>query len=105
MWLAEMERWCGRVALVTGASVGIGAAICRQLVAHGMKVVGAARNVDQIKVLTGSHGPSSSFILVIKSLFPLLFIASLDACWCYFYLVLLAPPLPRDTCSLLHQQC
>uniref|UniRef100_A0A3Q1FIG2 Dehydrogenase/reductase SDR family member 11 n=1 Tax=Acanthochromis polyacanthus TaxID=80966 RepID=A0A3Q1FIG2_9TELE len=40
----------GRVALVTGASVGIGAAVAKHLVRCGMKVVGCARNVDQIKV-------------------------------------------------------
>jgi len=45
-----MERWKGRVALVTGASVGIGAAVARVLVQHGMKVVGCARNVDKIEV-------------------------------------------------------
>lgn len=45
-----MERWKGRVALVTGASVGIGAAVARALVQHGMKVVGCARNVDKIEV-------------------------------------------------------
>lgn len=45
-----MERWKGRVALVTGASVGIGAAIARALVQHGMKVVGCARSVDKIEV-------------------------------------------------------
>ncbi|CAL1260834.1 unnamed protein product [Larinioides sclopetarius] len=44
-----MERWGGRIALVTGASVGIGAAICRALVQHGIVVVGCARNVDKIK--------------------------------------------------------
>ncbi|XP_067864286.1 dehydrogenase/reductase SDR family member 11a isoform X4 [Heptranchias perlo] len=47
-----MERWKGRVALVTGASVGIGAAIARALVQHGMKVVGCARNVDKIEDLS-----------------------------------------------------
>ena len=45
-----MERWAGRVALVTGASVGIGAAICRELVKHGMTVIGCARNDKQIEV-------------------------------------------------------
>eukprot|EP00058_Branchiostoma_floridae_P028070 XP_002613561.1 hypothetical protein BRAFLDRAFT_71798 [Branchiostoma floridae] len=44
-----MERWVGRVALVTGASVGIGNAIARALVQHGMKVVGCARDVDKIR--------------------------------------------------------
>uniref|UniRef100_A0A3Q0RFT3 Dehydrogenase/reductase (SDR family) member 11b n=1 Tax=Amphilophus citrinellus TaxID=61819 RepID=A0A3Q0RFT3_AMPCI len=43
-----MERWRGRVALVTGASVGIGAAIA--LVRFGMKVVGCARDVGKIQV-------------------------------------------------------
>lgn len=47
-----MERWRGRVALVTGASVGIGAAVVKELVRHGMKVVGCARDVDKIKKLS-----------------------------------------------------
>ncbi|CAL1260852.1 unnamed protein product [Larinioides sclopetarius] len=47
----QMERWNGRVALVTGASSGIGAALCQTLVQHGMKVVGCSRNVDRIKAL------------------------------------------------------
>uniref|UniRef100_A0A3P8SR75 Dehydrogenase/reductase SDR family member 11 n=1 Tax=Amphiprion percula TaxID=161767 RepID=A0A3P8SR75_AMPPE len=46
-----MDRWRGRVALVTGASVGIGAAVAKELVRCGMKVVGCARNVDKIQEL------------------------------------------------------
>ncbi|XP_036005592.1 dehydrogenase/reductase SDR family member 11 [Fundulus heteroclitus] len=46
-----MDRWKGRVALVTGASVGIGATIAKELVRSGMRVVGCARNVDKIKAL------------------------------------------------------
>ncbi|XP_072173134.1 dehydrogenase/reductase SDR family member 11-like [Diadema setosum] len=46
-----MERWVGKVALVTGASVGIGAATATALVRQGMTVVGCARNMDKIKVI------------------------------------------------------
>ncbi|XP_047235287.1 dehydrogenase/reductase SDR family member 11a isoform X2 [Girardinichthys multiradiatus] len=60
-----MERWKGRVALVTGASVGIGAAVTRALVQQGMRVVGCARNVDKIEKLAAecqSAGYSGTLI-------------------------------------------
>ena len=44
-----MERWAGRVALVTGASSGIGAATAVALAQKGMIVIGVARNKDKIE--------------------------------------------------------
>ncbi|XP_074496646.1 dehydrogenase/reductase SDR family member 11-like isoform X2 [Sebastes fasciatus] len=46
-----MDRWRGRVALVTGASVGIGAVVAEELVRCGMTVVGCARDVQHIQKL------------------------------------------------------
>lgn len=50
---AGMERWRNRLALVTGASGGIGAAVARALVQQGLKVVGCARTVGNIEVRLG----------------------------------------------------
>ncbi|XP_077949732.1 dehydrogenase/reductase SDR family member 11-like isoform X1 [Gasterosteus aculeatus] len=49
-----MDRWggqSGRVALVTGASVGIGASAAEELVRSGMTVVGCARDVEKMQKL------------------------------------------------------
>uniref|UniRef100_A0A5F8H7E0 Dehydrogenase/reductase 11 n=1 Tax=Monodelphis domestica TaxID=13616 RepID=A0A5F8H7E0_MONDO len=46
------RRWRGRLALVTGASAGIGAAVARALVQRGLKVLGCARTVSNIEVPT-----------------------------------------------------
>nr|UFX77190.1 farnesol dehydrogenase [Penaeus monodon] len=61
-----MERWVGRVALVTGASVGIGAAICRSLVGAGMKVVGAARSVEKIQALSNELSGMPGSLTAVK---------------------------------------
>jgi NAD(P)-dependent dehydrogenase (short-subunit alcohol dehydrogenase family) len=45
-----MDRWRGRVALVTGASAGIGLALADALAQHGMKVAACARNIAKIQV-------------------------------------------------------
>jgi len=47
------ERWKGRVAIVTGASAGIGYELSKRLVQLGVVVVGCARNVTTIEVRIG----------------------------------------------------
>ena len=66
--MATME---GRLALVTGASQGIGRAIARQLAKAGATVALAARNADKLETvkaeITAAGGKAESFTLDVSS--------------------------------------
>jgi len=61
-----MERWNGRIALVTGASAGMGAEFCRVLVKHGMKVVGVARNPERIEKIADELKSEKGKLYAVK---------------------------------------
>lgn len=53
-----MDRWLGKVAVVTGASSGIGAATVIDLVNAGLKVVGVARRQELVEGLRAKVKPA-----------------------------------------------
>ncbi|XP_069683455.1 farnesol dehydrogenase-like [Periplaneta americana] len=61
-----MERWSGRVAVVTGASVGIGASIAAELTKKGLKVVGLARRSEKIEELSKTLDSAKGKLYAVK---------------------------------------
>ena len=63
--MSEMKRWQGKVALVTGASSGIGAATVKRLLLAGMKVVGCGRRKERLMALMQEADPSGQNALAL----------------------------------------
>ncbi|XP_049840026.1 dehydrogenase/reductase SDR family member 11-like [Schistocerca gregaria] len=58
-----MAQYKGRVALVTGAGAGIGAAITQALLRHGVNVVGVARRRARVQALALKDAPGKLYAL------------------------------------------
>ena len=56
-----MNRWTGKVAVVTGSSGGIGLAISKALASHGIKIVGLGRRIDKLQDITAEIGKDKFF--------------------------------------------
>lgn len=63
----RMERWKDGVALVTGATSGIGLSTARLLAGAGMKVAITARNRERLEALRTELDPQGGRILVVPA--------------------------------------
>ncbi|EFA12017.1 farnesol dehydrogenase [Tribolium castaneum] len=62
----SMDRWRGKVAIVTGASAGIGAAIVEQLVTEGLQVAGFARRSERVQELAKKLQDKKGKLFAVK---------------------------------------
>jgi NADP-dependent 3-hydroxy acid dehydrogenase YdfG len=62
-----LERWRGRVALVTGASSGIGRAVSRRLAQAGLRVAITARRRERIDALAKQIGEAGGEALALPA--------------------------------------
>ncbi|XP_046393690.1 farnesol dehydrogenase-like [Ischnura elegans] len=62
-----MDRWVGKVAVVTGASAGIGVSIVKELVDRGMVVVGLARRVETVEELAKTLSDRKGKLYAVKA--------------------------------------
>lgn len=72
----------GEVALVTGASSGLGARFAQVLAAHGAKVIAAARRIERLEALAAGHPNIAAVPLDVTA--PGSFAEALDAAETHF---------------------
>lgn len=63
----SLERWIGKIAVITGASSGIGAEIADQFVEKGLIVVGLARRAELIEKCSGELQNKKGKLYAIKT--------------------------------------
>ncbi|XP_067933981.1 dehydrogenase/reductase SDR family member 11-like [Watersipora subatra] len=59
-----MERWVGKVALITGAATGVGKATVNKLLKHGMKVIGCGRRLEALQELESALGSKGELTII-----------------------------------------
>lgn len=63
---ADLFDLSGEIALVTGASSGLGARFAAVLATHGAKVIAAARRIDRLQALASDHAGMAALALDVR---------------------------------------